>query len=97
MKLLEKYGGELVEFPITENPEYEFFDMRANQLRYMPEIRRGKLKRALRLTERPLRVLEAHNGITGLIVENAKVEKDDEIKQFDAICVSSLCDSTAKV
>ena len=96
VKLLEKYGGELVEFPYTENPEYEFFDMRANQLRYMPEIRRGKLKRALRLTERPLRVLEAHNGITGLIVENAKVEKDDEIKQFDAIWVSSLCDSTAK-
>ena len=31
-----------------------------------------------------------------MIVENAKVEKDDEIKQFDAIWVSSLCDSTAK-
>lgn len=95
-QLLEQYGGKLVVFPYTENPEYEFFDTRANQLRYMPEIRRGKLKRALHLTERPLRVLEAHNGITGLIVENAKVEKDGEIKQFDAIWVSSLCDSTAK-
>lgn len=96
LKLLDQYGGELVEFPHSDNQEYEYFDMRADQLRYMPEIRRGKLKRALQLLDRPLRVLEAHNGITGLIVENAKVESENGTKQFDAMWVSSLCDSTAK-
>ena len=96
VKLLERYGGELVEFPYTEKSEYDVFDKQAEQLRYMPEIRRGKLRRALELRKRPLRVLEAHNGITGLIVEKAKVEYDDEIRQFDAMWVSSLCDSTAK-
>lgn len=96
LELLATYGGELVEFPYSENKEYEFFDMRADQLKYMPEIRRGKLKKALQLTNRPLRVLEAHNGITGLIVETAKIETEDSIKQFDAMWVSSLCDSTAK-
>lgn len=96
LNLLQKYGGELVEFPYTDKPEYEIFETQANELRYMPEVRRAKLRRALQLTDRPLRVLEAHNGITGLIVEKAKVEKDDEIRQFDAMWVSSLCDSTAK-
>lgn len=94
--LLSQYGGELVEFPYTERSEYEVFDMRSSQLRHMPEVRRGMLKRALRLADRPLRVLEAHNGITGLIVEKAKVTSDNEIRQFDAMWVSSLCDSTAK-
>lgn len=95
-QLLSQYGGELVEFPYTEKSEYEIFDIRGEQFRYMPEVRRGKLKRALELTDRPLRVLEAHNGITGLIAEKAYVEKENEIRQFDAMWVSSLCDSTAK-
>ena len=94
--LLQQYGGELVEFPYTDKSEYEVFDRQAEQLRYMPEVRRGKLRRALQLTDRPLRVLEAHNGITGLIVEKAHVEKEGEIRQFDAMWISSLCDSTAK-
>lgn len=94
--LLQQYGGELVEFPYTDKSEYEVFDRQAEQLRYMPEVRRGKLRRALELTDRPLRVLEAHNGITGLIVEKAHVEKENEIRQFDAMWISSLCDSTAK-
>lgn len=85
-----------MEFPYTEKTEYEIFDNQAAQLRYMPEVRRGKLKRALALADRPLRVLEAHNGITGLIAEKAQVEKGDELRQFDAMWISSLCDSTAK-
>lgn len=95
-KILDVYGGKLVEFPYSSKKEYEVFDMKAEQLRNMPEVRRGKLKRALQLANRPLRVLEAHNGITGLIVEKAVVERGDEIRQFDAMWISSLCDSTAK-
>jgi phosphoenolpyruvate mutase len=43
-----------------------------------------------------VRIMEAHNGLTGLIVENASVVKEDRIERFDGIWVSSLCDSTAK-
>lgn len=96
LELLEPYGGELIEFPYTEKKEYEFFDMRLEEMRFMPEIRRGKLKRALQLTNRPLRVLEAHNGLTGLIVEKSRINREGEIRQFDAMWVSSLCDSTVK-
>lgn len=96
LELLEQYGGELVEFPYTEELEYSIFDSRVKQMRYMPEIRRGKLKRALQLVKRPLRVLEAHDGLTGLIVEKTQLNRDGEVRQFDAMWVSSLCDSTAK-
>lgn len=95
-QVLKKYGGELIEFPYTEKNEYEIFDMRTSRMRHMPEARRGKLRRALQLLDRPLRVLEAHNGLTGLIAEKSYVEKGEEIRQFDAMWVSSLCDSTAK-
>jgi phosphoenolpyruvate phosphomutase len=43
-----------------------------------------------------VRILEAHNGLTGLIVENASFAKDNKIETFDGMWVSSLCDSTAK-
>lgn len=96
LHLLETYGGELVEFPYSDKSEYEMFDRQAERFHYMPDARRGKLRRAIKLADRPLRVLEAHNGITGLIAEKAKVERENEIRQFDAMWISSLCDSTAK-
>ncbi|MBR6770472.1 MAG: phosphoenolpyruvate mutase [Lachnospiraceae bacterium] len=96
LALLEEYGGELVEFPYTDKKEFELFDNRVAEMRFMPEVRRGKLRRALQLANRPLRVLEAHNGLTGLIAEKTKITKDGQIRQFDAMWVSSLCDSTAK-
>lgn len=40
--------------------------------------------------------LETHSGLTGLIVENTIVEQDGGARQFDAMWISSLCDSTAK-
>ena len=40
--------------------------------------------------------MEAHSGITGLIVENTTVVQEGKTYQFDAMWISSLCDSTAK-
>ena len=57
----------------------------------MPEERRKKLKKLLKEKEY-IRVMEASNGLTGLIVENTKVEN----KEYDAMWISSLCDSTLK-
>ena len=92
--LLSAYGGKLEEFPYTHNATDEALsalDARMN----MPEVRRGRLRRLLGM--KPcLSVMEAHNGLTGLIVETAKAEIAGGIKTFDAMWVSSLCDSTAK-
>jgi phosphoenolpyruvate phosphomutase len=40
--------------------------------------------------------MEAHNCLTGLIVERAHATVNNEERKFDGIWVSSLCDSTAK-
>ena len=40
--------------------------------------------------------MEAHDGLTGLVVENTVVYQDGGARQYDAMWVSSLCDSTAK-
>ncbi|MBU5314791.1 phosphoenolpyruvate mutase [Clostridium bornimense] len=61
----------------------------------MPETRRKALKRIIK-EEGFIRILEAHNGLTGLIVEKTKIRRDNEVKEFGGMWVSSLCDSTAK-
>lgn len=94
IEILKQWGGELVEFPYTHTPTEETLS-NLDQLLSMPENRRSRLKKLL--SYKPcISVLEAHNGITGLIVEHTKIESEDGVKQFDAMWVSSLCDSTAK-
>jgi len=65
----------------------------------LPEIRRGKLKALL--SEREIvRVLEAHNGLSGIIANNACIEgQSNQVpvqREFDAIWESSLTDSASK-
>ena len=43
-----------------------------------------------------LRFLDIHNAISGLIIENTKVETKNGIQEFDGMWGSSLTDSTAK-
>lgn len=94
IRILEEWGGQLVEFPYTDTPTEKTLSS-LEKLLYMPEFRRGRLKKLL--SYKPcLSALEAYNGLAALIVENTKVETDGGIKQFDAIWVSSLTDSTAK-
>ena len=94
LALLKEYGGELVEYPYTHSATEEALTAPDSRLN-MPEVRRGRLRRLLQM--KPcLSVMEAHNGLTGLIVENARVDVPGGVKRFDAMWVSSLCDSTAK-
>ena len=92
--VLMGWGGELVEFPYTHTPTEETLST-LDALLSLPETRRSRLRRLLSC--KPcLSVCEAHNGITGLIVEKTAVETPAGRRQFDAMWVSSLCDSTAK-
>ena len=61
----------------------------------LPDLRRARLRRTLEMKGFAT-AMEAHSGITGLIVEKTKVYQDGGTRQFDAMWVSSLCDSTAK-
>lgn len=61
----------------------------------MPEYRRKRLKQLLQI-RKIVKAIEVHSGITGLIAEKTVVEHKNELDQFDAMWISSLCDSTAK-
>ncbi|MBS4208297.1 phosphoenolpyruvate mutase [Bacillus sp. FJAT-50079] len=94
-QVLLEYGGELIEYPYTENEDYDKLERSQREQLSIPDIRRGRLKRLLE-TKPIVSVLEAHSGITGLIAEKSTVLKDGKSYQFDAMWSSSLCDSTAK-
>ena len=95
IRLLEESGGELVEFPYTVNEEYDKIEANARAQLSMPDMRRARLKKLIGL-KGLVTAIEAHSGITGLIAEKTAVVRDGKTFQFDAMWVSSLCDSTAK-
>lgn len=93
--ILASYGGKLVEYPYSSDQKYSDIDARTRSDLAMPDIRRGRLKRVLE-AKGLITAMEAHDGLTGLIVENTVVHQDGGAHQFDAMWISSLCDSTAK-
>lgn len=92
---LAKYGGKLVEIPYTYNDNVKKIDNRIIDKLSMPEFRRGRLRKLLELVP-IVKTIEVHSGLTGLIAEKTVVENDGGLDQFDAMWISSLCDSTAK-
>ena len=95
IEVLKTYGGELKEFPYSSDQKYKEIDERARIEASLPDFRRSRLKRALSM-KGLVTAMEAHSGLTGLIVEKTKVEENGGMKEFDAMWVSSLCDSTDK-
>ena len=95
VSILASYGGRLVEYTYSNDEKYEELEKRARMDLSLPDIRRARLKKVLGM-KGFVTVMEAHSGITGLIVEKTVVHQDGEAYQFDAMWVSSLCDSTAK-
>lgn len=95
VELLAEYGGKLVEYPYAKTETYLEMERLSRAQLSMPDVRRGRLKKLIAM-KGLVTAMEAHSGITGLIVEQTKVLQDGKTYQFDAMWVSSLCDSTAK-
>lgn len=95
LALLSSYGGELIEIPYTINDEVSRIDRRQREKLAMAEYRTPRLRRLIELSK-PVKAIEVHDGLTGLIAEKTIVENGGEFSQFDAMWISSLCDSTAK-
>lgn len=92
---LAEWGGQVIEVPYSQEYSSEGLRNAIHQIGTTPDVRRRQLKRLLQ--SKPLvRILEAHNGLTGLIVEHTKAEHGSQIKEFDGMWLSSLTDSTAK-
>ncbi len=92
---LAEWGGELIEPKYTKGVSSTQLIEALKEKGITPNMRLKSLR--LMLDVKPvLRVMEAHNGITGLIVEKAKVHEDGGIREFDALWLSSLTVSTSK-
>ena len=92
---LNLYGGRLVEFPYSSDPKFEELERRSRLELSLPDNRRGRLMKLIDM-KGLVTVMEAHDGLTGLLVENTVVREEGKTYQFDAMWVSSLCDSTSK-
>jgi len=92
---LAEWGGELVEPRYTEGVSSTDLIAAVKAQGITPGKRMKTLRRLIAV--KPIvRILEAHNGLTGLIVEKTSIEKDGRKLEFDGIWESSLTDSTAK-
>ena len=101
---LAEWGGKLVEPEYTPGISSTQLNKAIREVGTTPDIRRRRLRRLL--DAKPIvRVMEAHSGLSGLIVENSfamvpKVATEpDGAKvrhEFDAMWLSSLTDSTLK-
>ena len=88
---LKEWGGEVIDVPYTKGVSSTKLHNHLKDIGTTPDIRRKMLKRLL--NSKPIvKVLEAHNGLTGLIVEKTKVGNDE----FDAMWLSSLTHSASK-
>ena len=92
---LSTWGGKLVEPEYTVGISSTQLNKAIREVGTTPDIRRRRLRRLL--NAKPIvRVMEAHSGLSGLIVENTSVVKDNVKHEFDAMWLSSLTDSTLK-
>jgi len=95
VSVLAEYGGQLVEYPYSKDAKYDEIEGLFRAQLSMPDIRRGRLKKLINM-KGCITAIEAHSGITGLIAEKTTVLQDGKTYQFDAMWISSLCDSIAK-
>ena len=93
---LAEWGGKLVEPSYTDGISSTQLNGLLREVGTTPQRRLRQLRRLLHA--KPLvRVLESHNGLTALIVERVSAAGSDGVtREFDAMWLSSLTDSTAK-
>ncbi|MCK4980501.1 MAG: phosphoenolpyruvate mutase [Candidatus Delongbacteria bacterium] len=92
---LQNWGGELVEIPYTEGISSTKLNTALKEIGTTPDIRLKRLRRLIK-SKNIVRIIEAHNGLAGLIIEHTKVSVDGETREFDGMWASSLTDSTVK-
>lgn len=92
---LSEWGGRLVEVPYTEGISSTHLNASLKQVGTTPSVRLSRLRRLLGSKD-IVRIMEAHNGLSGLIVETTSVNFQDRTMEFDGMWSSSLTDSTSR-
>jgi len=94
-KTMHEIGGEVVEIPYTKGINSSSLGKDIRGIGTTPDIRLKALRRLI--AAKPIvRILETHDGLSGLIAENLEIENGPKINSFDGMWSSSLTDSTSK-
>lgn len=95
IECLAQWGGQVVDIAYTKGFSSSAEHQRLKEIGTTPEIRQKRLRRLIG-AKQIVRIIESHNGLTGLIAENTFVDKNGVKCEFDGMWASSLTDSTSK-
>ena len=95
VSILKKWSGKLIEPKYTKNISSTSIKNKITEIISTPENRVSRLKRLIS-SKNIVRILESHNSLTGLIIENLKIIKNNKKIEFDGMWSSSLTDSATK-
>ena len=95
IQAMAQIGGSIIEIPYTKGINSSSLNHDIKVIGTTPDVRLKSLRRLIHA--KPIvRILEAHNGLCGLIIENLEIQKGNRLLSFDGIWSSSLTDSTSK-
>ena len=94
IKTLKGWNAKLIEPTYTKNISSTIIKKRIS-VSFGSENRISLLKRMMN-SKNIVRILESHNSLTGLIIENLNVYRHKKIIEFDGMWSSSLTDSATK-
>tara|TARA_B100000965_G_scaffold367463_1_gene353449 strand:- start:1861 stop:3165 length:1305 start_codon:yes stop_codon:yes gene_type:complete len=92
---LKKWSGKLIEPKYTKNISSTLIKSKITEIVSTPQNRVSRLKRLI-YSKDIVRILESHNSLTGLIIENLNIIKNKKKVEFDGMWSSSLTDSATK-
>ena len=95
IKTLKKWSGKLIEPKYTKNISSTIIKKKILETNILSQNRVSLLKRLL-ISKDIVRILESHNSLTGLIIENLNIVKKNKKIEFDGMWSSSLTDSATK-
>tara|TARA_A100001015_G_scaffold263386_1_gene310332 strand:+ start:3120 stop:4427 length:1308 start_codon:yes stop_codon:yes gene_type:complete len=96
IKILKKWNGKLIEPKYTKNVSSTIIKRDLNKIFMEPQNRISRLKRLISSKD-IVKILESHNALTGLIIENLFIKNSKGINiEFDGMWSSSLTDSATK-
>lgn len=92
---LAQWGGRLEEVAYTEGISSTQLNASLKQIGTTPAVRLSRLRRLIH-NQPVVRIMEAHSGLSGLVVENTRAERNGRVTEFDGMWSSSLTDSTSR-
>jgi phosphoenolpyruvate phosphomutase len=94
-KVMAELGGRVIEIPYTPGLNSTAFSESVTSIGTTPDLRLKALRRLI--DAKPVtRIMEAHSGLSGLIIEHMELLKEDGVHRFDGMWSSSLTDSASK-